>query len=120
MREPRRAERHWLAIAVAQVWLVGVAGEYERQKPASRWQDLPKSHVARQKMGREPRPRELSDLTVGRLWMLRVIVLGEQMPEGGFEVSAWPEQVPRLTRYIPDSRRRKKKNPEQKQREGRS
>lgn len=45
--KPQRAERHWLAIAVATLWQVSVGGEVDANLPISSLDELPPTHVAR-------------------------------------------------------------------------
>lgn len=47
MTDPERATRLWLAIAVATLWVVSVGSQVEDALPASSFDDLPASHVAR-------------------------------------------------------------------------
>ena len=42
MEEAARAERHWLVMAVATLWVVSVGGEVDAQHPAVPWQPCPR------------------------------------------------------------------------------
>jgi len=46
MTDPARAERHWLVMAVATLWVVSVGGAVDAPQPASSLADLPPTHRA--------------------------------------------------------------------------
>lgn len=41
MTDPRRAERHWLVMAVATLWVISVGGEVDANLPQSSFETLP-------------------------------------------------------------------------------
>ena len=47
MTDPRRAERHWLVMAVATLWVISVGGEVDATLPESSFETLPPTHIAR-------------------------------------------------------------------------
>ncbi len=57
MTDQERAERLWLAIAVATLWVVSVGGEADANLPVSSLQALPQTHVARRTATGRSRPR---------------------------------------------------------------
>jgi hypothetical protein len=91
MDEPTRAARFWLAIAVATLWVVSVGGDAEETLPASSFDDLPVSHVARRcHTTRRSRPRLVSCFRRGRLMILVALLTGEPIPSGKFVPEPWP------------------------------
>ena len=60
MREPARAERLWLAMAVVMLWVVSVGGEAEERLAVSSLEGLPELHIARRRASGRSRPRLLS------------------------------------------------------------
>lgn len=56
----QRAARHWMAIAVATLWVVSVSGEADATLPASSFDELPPSPVACRPTRRGFKPRLLS------------------------------------------------------------
>jgi hypothetical protein len=86
MRDPDRAARLWLALAVATLWVVGVGSQAEVSRPAPQLEQLPPTHAARKPAGsgtKGPRGRELSCVTRGRLCLIAALWLG-----------AWPQDFP--------------------------
>jgi hypothetical protein len=67
MVDPDRAERLWLAIAVATLWVVSVGGEADASLPVSSLEALPATHVARRRASGRSRPRMLSCFARGLL-----------------------------------------------------
>jgi hypothetical protein len=65
MTDPQRAERHWLAIAVATLWAVSVGGEADATLPESSFDELPKRHIARKKKRKNIYVRDSSVVFVG-------------------------------------------------------
>ena len=49
--DPERAERLWLALAVSTLWVGGVGSQAEVSRPAKQLEQLPPTHVARQRAG---------------------------------------------------------------------
>jgi len=60
MVDLERAERLWLAIAVATLWAVSVGGEADASIPVSSLEALPEMHVACRTATGRSRPRMLS------------------------------------------------------------
>lgn len=89
--DPGRAERFWLILAVATLWMVSVGGEAEMNLPASNLDELPVTHVARHRPRRCSRPRWLSCFRRGRLTILAALITGAALPQGHFQPEPWPE-----------------------------
>jgi hypothetical protein len=109
MRDPKRVERFWLAIAVATLWLVSVGGEADARleasslKPLAQPQPTPEGQSHSES---EPNsipqgtmtslPRLLSCFRRGFLIILAAAFKGEPLPIGSFvpDFSAKPIPVP--------------------------
>lgn len=118
MLDPQRAERLWLALAVSTLWVVGVGSQAEISRPAKQLEQLPPTHVARQRAGsgtKGPRGRELSCVTRGRLCLLACAWLGEPWPQAALWPEAWPEHFPRA-RPLPPAKQRKQQKQRERQR----
>ncbi|NEO34553.1 MAG: transposase [Symploca sp. SIO3C6] len=113
MDDPQRAERLWLAIAVATIWLVSVGGQMEAQQDASSLNNRPQpSHPpepdgiappSQQDSNRAPtapqtdelqsqssRPsRHLSCFRQGFLGILAAVFKGDALPIGQFVPDFW-------------------------------
>jgi Transposase DDE domain len=90
MVDPERAERLWLAIAVATVWAVSVGGEADANLPASSLEALPETHVARRKASARSRPRMLSCFARGILTIVGMLIRGDGLVLGCFIPEPWP------------------------------
>jgi hypothetical protein len=60
MTDPARAERGWLAMALATLWVVRVGGAAEGAHPAPAAANLPAMHIARQRATGQRAPRTIS------------------------------------------------------------
>lgn len=90
MEDPARAERHWLVMAVATLWVVSVGGQGDAQQPASTLPDLPETHIAR-RLAKGARPtRKLSCFARGIMLITVALLQGRHLPTGGFVPFAWP------------------------------
>lgn len=94
MRDPRRAERLWLAMAVATLWVVSVGCQAEETQPVPLLNDLPLSHIARQRArtGRA-QARVLSCFRRGRLLLVAALMNGQSLPVGQIVPEPWPKSV---------------------------
>jgi hypothetical protein len=90
MRDARRAERHWLVIAVATLWLVSVGGHVDANLSVSGWENLPMRHVARKQAKQRKRPRRLSCFTRGVIAITVALLQGHALPVGFFAPFEWP------------------------------
>ena len=86
MTDPQRAQRHWLAIALATLWLVSVGGQADANLPPSSLEELPETHPARQQASSPPSPgpRLLSCFRRGFLVILAALLNGLPLPLGSF------------------------------------
>jgi hypothetical protein len=94
MGDPHRAERLWLAIAVATLWAVSVGGEADANLPASSLETLPQTHVARRKATGRSRPRMLSCFARGMLTIVSALIRGDGLVLGRFVPEPWPSTAP--------------------------
>jgi len=92
MVDPERAERLWLAIAVATLWAVSVGGEVDASLPVSSLEALPQTHVARRKATRRSRPRMLSCFARGIVTIVGLLIRGDGLVVGRFVPEPWPTQ----------------------------
>ena len=93
MTDPARAERLWLAMAVATLWVVSVGGEADAGLPASSLDRLPPRHVARRRAGApQSRGRQLSCFRRGQVFIIARLVQGRALPLGHFLPEPWPDK----------------------------
>src|SRR6266852_1333118 len=90
MEDPERAERLWLAIAVATLWVVSVGGQADATLPVSSLEALPPTHVARRKATGRSRPRMLSCFARGLLTIVAALMRGDGLLVGRFLPEPWP------------------------------
>jgi len=94
MVDPARAERLWLAIAVATLWVVSVGGEADAHLPVSSLEALPQTHVARRKATGRSRPRMLSCFARGIVIIVATLIRGDGLVVGRFLPEPWPSTLP--------------------------
>lgn len=94
MIDPARAERLWLAIAVATLWVVSVGGEADATLPVSTLEALPATHIARRTRQSPTRPRLLSCFARGLLTIIGTLIRGGGVVLGRFVPEAWPSVAP--------------------------
>jgi len=92
--DPKRAERHWLAIAIATLWQVSVGGSIEANLPISSLDKLPPSHVARRNFKNSLLDRGLSCFRRGFLVIKAAVLNRLPLPQGGFFPEPWPTFTP--------------------------
>ncbi len=91
MRDPERATRFWLALAVATLWVLSVGGQADAQIPACSWEALPDKHIARRHPGKPTSPaRRLSCFRRGLLLLLAALFAQQPLPAGRFIPEPWP------------------------------
>ena len=90
MVDPERAERLWLAIAVATLWAVSVGGEVDANLPVSSLEGLPQTHVARRKATGRSRPRMVSCFARGIITIIGKLIRGDGLVVGRFVPEPWP------------------------------
>ena len=94
MADPERAERLWLAIAVATLWVVSVGGEADANLPVSSLEALPETHIARRSATGHSRPRMLSCFARGIITILGTLIRGDGLVLGRFLPEPWPKMTP--------------------------
>jgi Transposase DDE domain len=90
MTDPERAERLWLAIAVATLWAVSVGGQADANLPESSLEALPQTHVARRTATKRSRPRMLSCFARGIVTIVGRLIRGDGLVVGRFVPEPWP------------------------------
>jgi hypothetical protein len=103
MEDPKRAERLWLAMAVAMQMAVLVGGleeaQEEVQKSGKRWSANQPRRVGRPaKPLHKPRRREQSCLVRGQQSIQAAVVRAEALPQGYVVSEPWPTQTYRPTK----------------------
>lgn len=86
MEDPERAERLWVAVAVATLWLIAVGGVASGEVPA---ETVPKMRL---KIGKRGRIHRL--FRVGLLALMAALTNGHPLPETGLEPEKWPAVEP--------------------------
>jgi len=94
MTDPKRAERLWLAIAVATLWAVSVGGLADATLPVSSLEALPQTHVARRTATGRSKPRMISCFARGILLIVGTLIRGEGLLLGRFVPEFWPDAPP--------------------------
>ena len=100
MSDPKRAERLWLAMAVAMLIAVLIGGLQEAQQQQAA-QSKSRSPKQRRRVGRpakplcKPRGREQSVLVVGQQCIQAAIARAEPLPPGYVVAESWPSQTSR-------------------------
>jgi len=102
MTDPARANRLWLVMAVATLWVVSVGGAADAHLPASRWQVLPTRPIARPTAKHRLSPRRLSCFTRGILTVLARLIRSEPIPMAAFVPEMWSSSPLSMAhRYVP-------------------
>lgn len=106
MTDPRRAERLWLVLAVATLWVVSVGSQAEAHQPVSSLEALPVTHIARRLSKQHPRPPALSWFTRGVVAISVALVRGELLLLERLAPFAWPSAPPQCTRQRKPKKRK--------------
>lgn len=93
MENEKRAERKWLAMAVATLWVVSVGGEAQEALPEVDLSALPLTHIARRTAKGGVKPRILNSFRRGLIKVWLSLKAGEQLRLGWFIPEAWPTKV---------------------------
>jgi hypothetical protein len=94
MRNPERAERLWLAMALATLWVVSVGCQAEMALPSPVLEELPPTHIARRsKPGKRERPRVVSCFRRGRLLLIAALLNHHELPLGQLIPEPWPKSL---------------------------
>jgi hypothetical protein len=101
MTDPKRAERQWLARAVAMQMAVLVGGQKEAAEQ-ERKRLAQKRGSRKRRVGRPPKPmcrpraREQSVLMAGQQAIEAAVIRGQEVPEGHVVTEEWPKQTYRV------------------------
>jgi len=94
MADPARAERLWLALAVATLVVVSVGVHAEATAPQPSVDHLPPTHSARRRKGTQPtRHRSISGFQHGRLLIIAAFVDGRPLPPMALIPEPWPKSL---------------------------
>ncbi len=93
---PERAERYWLAIAVAILWQVSVGGAVDANLPISSLDELPLNHIARRNFKHHQHKRWLSCFRRGYLAIKAAFLNHLSLPQGAFFPEPWTTSTPQL------------------------
>lgn len=97
LTDPRRAERHWLAMAVATLWIVTRGGEIDRGTAEYFFEKLSPNQSA-QKCPPQSKPtRRLSCFLKGLLTLLADLLNGKPIGMGRLLPEPWPFKPARLS-----------------------
>src|SRR5881409_1403259 len=100
MRDPYRAARLWLAVAVATLWLLSVGEVADETIPVSTLLDVTGMCPERPRTRRATRLRLVSVFRQGWVTLLVALLRHEPMPQGRFVPEPWPV-VPPLEEEVP-------------------
>jgi len=93
MTDPARAERLWLAMALATLLVVSVGVHDEAMTPHPVLDQLPPTHIARRRKGTEPPRRQISCFQRGRLVVIAAFAQGRSLPPMALIPEPWPESL---------------------------
>ena len=91
MFDPARAERLWLALAVATLWTVSVGCQADATQPRPDLTRLPERHIARQRASQSRPSRSLSCFRRGRLMIVAALCTEQALPLGQVWSEPWPQ-----------------------------
>ena len=94
MRDPDRAARLWLAVAVATLWLLSVGGAADETIPSSTLLDVTALCPGRTRTRRATRLRLVSVFRQGWVALLVALLRQEPLPEGHLVPEPWPAVPP--------------------------
>ena len=94
MRDPDRAARRWLAVAVATLWLLSVGGAADETIPASTLLDVTGVCPERPRTRRATRLRLVSVFRQGWVALLVALLRQDPLPTGRFVPEPWPVVPP--------------------------
>ena len=90
MRDPERAARLWLAVAVATLWLLSVGEAADETIPASPLLDVTALCPSRPRTRRATRLRLVSVFRQGWVALWVALLRQEPLPHGRFVPEPWP------------------------------
>jgi hypothetical protein len=103
MMDPKRAERQWLARAVAMQIAVLIGGQEEAEEQERKCRKA-KRGGGKRRVGRPPKPvcrpraREQSVLMAGQQSIQAAVARGEEIPMGHVVTEEWPKQTYRVAK----------------------
>jgi hypothetical protein len=103
MTDPGRAERQWLARAVAMQIAVLVGGQEEAEEQERKCKNARK-RSGKRRVGRPPKPvcrprgREQSVLMAGQQSIEAAVIRGQEIPVGHVVTEEWPKQTYRVAK----------------------
>ena len=92
--DPERANRFWLALAVATLWALCAGTEAEETTPASNPEALPETHIARRRATHSPARRVLSCFSRGLTHILNEALSNIIAPCERLVPEPWPAGSP--------------------------
>jgi hypothetical protein len=101
MTDPARAERLWLVLAVATLWVLSVGGYAEADLSPSSLPMLPPYFPYRIRPRTASRPRFVSAFRRGLLIILCALLSGDPLPFGDFVTDFWPSSLSRFSYTYP-------------------
>ena len=116
MKDPERAARLWVAMAVATLWVVSVGGQAEATQTCSGLEALPEQHIARRTATKRSQPRLSSCFGQGIRLILVALLQHEGCPLGCFLAQPWPSELLPRKKPTGKGKEKKKKSHGQKQR----
>ena len=93
MRDPQRAARLWLAVAVATLWLLSVGGMAEDPLPVSTLLPLTKAACPSSRPRQATGLRLVSVFRQGWITILVALLNQRRLPHGRFVPELWPQTV---------------------------
>jgi len=129
MTDPKRAERQWLARAVAMQMAVLVGGQEEAEEDKHKRSKANKLKGKR-RAGRPPKPvcrprgREQSVLMAGQQTIEAAVIRGQEVPQGHVVTQEWPKQTYAVAKptksWVKKSREKEAKKRHQKNKQTRT
>jgi len=98
MEDPARAERLWLAVAIATWWLLSVGGEADRELPEDTMDGVPYTQRRQQ-----PRWRLIAIFHHGWNQIIAALLRHDPLPFGTGKPEAWPQTFPTAIARPPTS-----------------
>jgi len=92
MRDPQRAARRWLAVAIAPVWVLSVGGLAEETLPVSTLLSLAADDGSAPRPRRATRLRWVSVFRQGWIPILVAMLNHRRFPQGRFVPEPWPHE----------------------------
>jgi len=90
LTDPQRAERHWLAMAIATIWLLSVGSSSDADPPAPNTTEMPDHHQANSVASPSKRLRGMSCFLMGLLKILADLLNGQPIRMPSLLPQPWP------------------------------